>query len=178
MGTSTNTQEFTSNLQSADEYREMVANCARSAAESWERSDNDGFLSQHANAEMGNRYHYAQTVAENGGKVEDLTLFLNGKIASHKQLSGQWGIYWVLNDEAAASHGKRFFTGSKARDSVKRDRAKGFTYGAVEVVALISRSSGHVFPHPEAIAAGQFVTVKTDGAYDHIEASEAAQLAS
>jgi hypothetical protein len=168
---------FVSNLEAPEVYAAKAADCRKRSAESWERSDSDGFLSQWANDKVALDYDYAASVAANGGKLEDLALFFNGQLASHKQLNGQWGIYWVLNDEAAEAYGKRFFSGSNAKNSVQRDRAKGFTYGTVSIVALFSQRTGDVFPHPEALAAGQFEILSTDGAYDHIEQGEADRIA-
>lgn len=151
-----------SNLRTADEYRAAAAAARKSSAESWERSDTDGFLSQWAADTMATRYDFLAQVAEDGGKIEHIVLFFQGKIASTDQRDGQYGYYWILNDEAAEAYGKRFFNPSKAKDNYARDRARGITYGTVRVDAVEDSRTGQAREDWDALKAGNFEIISTD----------------
>lgn len=156
------------NLRTADEYRAAAASARKAEAESWERSDTDGFLSQWASSQMARRYDHLASVAENGGRMQHLTLFLNGELASTNQKSGDYGLYWVLNDGAAEKFGKRFFNSSKAKNGVARDKARGFTYGYIEAPAYEDKGSNAQIDW-NAVSDGDFTIVATDGAYEGID---------
>lgn len=157
------------NLRTAAEYRSAAASARKAEAESWERSDTDGFLSQWGNREMAKRYDHLASIAENGGMMQTLALFLDGEFASADQRSGQFGLYWILNDAAAEKHGKRFFNPSKAKNATERDKARGFTFGYVSVAAYESTRTGGAEIDTDAIKRGEFTVVATDGAYDGID---------
>ena len=103
----------------AQDLRDRAARARQASAESWERSDTDGFLSQWASDTMARRYSDAADVAEAGWKINVLALFYNGEIASTDQRDGQYGFYWILNDATAEAFGKRFYNPSKAKRSVE-----------------------------------------------------------
>lgn len=148
----------------AQEYREM-------AKESRQRStglDKDGFykddsaLTDWAGNVMAGRYAAAAAFVEAGERLPMTALFnLDGTVASTHQGEGQWGTYWVLNDEAAARFGKRFFSPSQAHRSIAADRKRGFTYGTILVPGYLDKN---VITQPDiaALKAGTFEVVKAD----------------
>ena len=155
-----------------EQWREKARGNRKAAAESWERSDTDGFMSQWASGVMADEYETCAVLAEDGGLTTTRALFFAGtdKVASTHQGEGQWGTYWVLNDEAAAAHGKRFLSESKASTGEKQRAAmvkKGFTIGRVRVkgyVALRGKYtvSAGIFPDVDALRAGEYEVVETD----------------
>lgn len=158
-----------SNLRTGDEYRAAAASARKAEADSWERSDTDGFLSQWANRQMAASYDHLASVADNGGVMNTLALFLDGELASTDQRDGAYGLYWVLNDAAAEKFGKRFFNGSKAKNATARDKARGFTYGYISAPAYEHPRTGRATIDWDAVKAGTFTIVATDGAYDGID---------
>lgn len=64
-----------SELMTAAEHREAAAKAEQSAADSFERSDTDGFLSQWASGLSAQKHRLAAEIAENGGKDEFPGLF-------------------------------------------------------------------------------------------------------
>jgi hypothetical protein len=60
---------------SASEHRQAAARAEQSAADSWERSDSDGFLSQWAEGLSAQKHRLAAEIAENGGKWHFKGLF-------------------------------------------------------------------------------------------------------
>lgn len=163
---------------SADEHRAEAARAAADEHESFERSDTDGFVSQWASNRMASFHRMSADLAERDGKAEHQALFnLDGTIASTHRAEGQYGSYWVLNDDAAERVGKRFITTSKANKGQRRydaNRAKGFTIGTVLVdsytdmvgngrglgAALTVRTV--VKPSVEALRKGDFQILTTD----------------
>jgi len=123
--------------ETAQELRDQAARCDQEAADSFERCDTDGFLSQWASGITARKLRAQAELAENGGLMQVCALFnLDGTVASTHYGSGQYGPYWVLNDAAALAYGKRFYSPSGARKAARRnanDRAKGFTCGTIRV---------------------------------------------
>lgn len=121
----------------ATDLRTEAAEWDRCAAESFERSDTDGFLSQWASGITARKLRAQADLAEAGGMIEIEALFnLDGTVASTHYGYGQYGPYWRLNDVATAHYGKRFLNPSKARKAATRKRnmqAKGFTVGTIKV---------------------------------------------
>lgn len=156
-------------LRTAAEYRTEAQAHRAEQARSIANSDSDGFLSQWASGRLAAQAAFAAQVAEADGMIQNVALFLNGALASTNQKSGQYGLYWVLDDAATAAFGKRFFNPSGARDGLARDAAKGFTYGTVRIPAVEVR--GQVTEDATAVREGRYEIVATDGAYaDHANA--------
>jgi hypothetical protein len=146
----------------------MAAQAEQEAIDSFVRSDTDGALSQWASRITAERYRLEATLLENDGYTEAPALFYNGVLASTHQGHGQYGAYWVLNDETEAAFGKRFFSPSNARNWLDRDRAKGFTYGTIRVKGLtdvagdLATARAFIRPNYEALKAGEFTIIGTD----------------
>ena len=156
----------------AEKFWEMAKQAEQDALDSFERCDTDGFLSQWASGISAEKYRAQARLAENNGKITYEVLFYEGKLASTHEKKGQYGWFWVLNDEATAAYGKRFFSGSQAKNAAERDRAKGFTYGAVEVDGYVTTMSngyglsGNVWvatlPVVQKLIDGDFVVLSKD----------------
>lgn len=164
--------------KTAEQYRTEATTARRLSAESFERCDSDGFLSQWANDLGARELELKAKIAEAGGTVDTDALFLtDGRLASTHQAEGEWGWYWVLNDAAAAVYGKRFFTPSKALKGATRranNAKKGFTVGTVRVAAHVTLAGAGTGlagaasvrpvarPDLKALKAGQFEVIGTD----------------
>jgi hypothetical protein len=158
--------------KTGDEWRAEAARCRKQSAESWERSDTDGFMSQWASDSIARECDAKARVADEGGTCEAWALFyLDGTVASLDERDGQYGPYWILNDRAAALFGKRFFNGSRANKSATRranNRKKGFTLGRVRIAAHVTLAgSGYalsvsVRPDRDAIRNGEYTVISVD----------------
>jgi hypothetical protein len=152
--------------RTAAEWRELAQDCRKRSAESWERSDTDGFLSQWASDQMASRYDDCAAVAEADGRVEVSAAFLlDGTVASVDYREGQYGWYYLINDAAEAVTGVRFFSPSGARKAATRaanNAKKGFTEGTVSVPAYLETSSGMVKPNYAAAREGDIKIVSVD----------------
>ena len=146
-------------MYTADEYR-AEAERARIDAKAPLTSDN--FVTRNAARIMASRYSICAQVIDNGMRDDANALFLHGEFASADEREGQFGTYWVLTDDAAEAFGKRFFTPSKAKDNLDRDRAKGFTYGTINAPATIDERTQLTHPDQRAIRTGDYRTVRID----------------
>lgn len=128
---------MTTTENTASDLRDQAAEWDRRAAESFDRSDTDGFLSQWASSLTAQKLRAQADLAEAGGMIVVRALFnLDGSIASTHYGHGEWGPYWVLNDAATMRYGKRFVNPSRAQKAATRRRnmkAKGFTVGTIRV---------------------------------------------
>lgn len=157
--------------------REKAARHEQEAYDSFERSDTDGFLSQWASGLSAQKARLEADLLEAGGLMETTALFnLDGTVASTHQGYGQWGVYWVLNDEAAARFGKRFFSPSKAKKAQRRydtDRDKGFTEGRIRVAGYVDFKGAnatsvraYTLPRVDAMKAGEYEVLTADSGPD------------
>lgn len=160
----------------AEELRNMAQESSRRSAESWERSDNDGFRSQAASDTMAAVYRLQADIVDNGGTIEVCALFLlDGRIASTHQADGQYGTYWVLNDEAAAVLDKRFITdsnASKATTRQKNNAKKGIALGMIKVAGYAKVAGNGIGAYAqvdvEALKNGDYEIITTDAIRDGI----------
>lgn len=164
--------------KTADEYRAEAAAHRAAEAESFARCDTDGFISQYVHTLNAREASVKARLAEQGGMEDFGALFhLDGTIASTHQADGEYGSYWVLNDEATARFGKRFVSLSRAKNGQRRyeaNRAKGFTIGTIRVEAYTEmvgngRGLGAIMtvrtvvkPNVEALKKGEFEVLVTD----------------
>lgn len=145
--------------RTADEWRAAAQACRERSAESFERCDTDGFLSQWASDSTARLYDAVAKVADEGGYMEYPALFIaddeTGAPASTHLFDGEFGECWVLTDEAMTAAGttKRFINPSKARKGATRAknmRAKGFTEGRIRVLAGV-KLVGNMTLHPVTV---------------------------
>ena len=128
----------------ADQHRAAAARAHQDAADSFERCDTDGFLSQWASGLTARKHEAEAELIENGGMVETAALFdLDGNVISthHGYTRNQWGReseWWRTPDG-------RFLTPSRAQTWQARERnnkAKGFTIGTVKVRGYVTIAGG------------------------------------
>lgn len=105
----------------ADEWREMAAVRFNRAAESFDRCDTDGFLSQAASNTMGLLYNALAKLAEEDGRSEFIELAdLDGNLLPARYVKTRYGYSWVYEDAAGITH---WFHESKARKGEARRAA-------------------------------------------------------
>lgn len=162
----------------AQEHREAANASRKRQAESFERSDTDGFLSQWASDLTAREHEAWASLLEDDGMIVTQALFdLDGNVASTHSAYGQYGRYWVLNDSAAERYGKRFFSPSNAQNPErewKNNRAKGFTLGLISVegyvdiaangTGLSGAASAHIVVRPvvDRLKSGEYRVLTTD----------------
>lgn len=132
--------------KTADEWRAMAKGRKQDAADSFDRSDTDGFVSQWASGVNARLYDLLADLADNGG-IEELDWIFDAAtdqpIENWKWISTRYGSSILI---PGAEYGDgRFFNPSNAKkgaDRLKRDKAKGFYWGVVktEVVAMLAGS--------------------------------------
>jgi hypothetical protein len=119
-------------VKTAAEYREQANASSRRSAESWERSDTDGFLSQWASDRMASVYLNNAAKVEAGGFETRVVVDIEtGRVAAtmDDQREGQYGYYFYITDAQIAARNGRYFSESNARSEVTRERnnaKKGF----------------------------------------------------
>lgn len=128
-----------------EEWRAMATRSSDAEAESWERSDTDGFLSQKAFTVMAFMYRDLATLAENGGREEIRWLFdaeTGEPIENWRWVETRYGGSILVGDGDDAV----WFNPSHARKGatrLARDKAKGFVWGDVETEVVVMMSGWH-----------------------------------
>ena len=103
------------------EWLAMAGQSNRTAAESWERSDTDGFLSQWANQKMAAHYRFMAELADNGGKFDFIRLTdLDGNLLDARIVDGKYGPVWCIRQ---ADGSAKWFNESSARKGATRKAA-------------------------------------------------------
>lgn len=159
-------------------HREAAAAADRAAAESFERCDTDGFLSQWAHGITARLERAKAEIAEQGGTAEFIFPFtLDGELASTYQVKGQYGYSWLLNDAAAAKLGRRFLSDSSAVSGQRRyanNQKKGIVFGKIRVKAYAHTCGGGsglagaasvgvaISPDRDALDRGEYEVMTTD----------------
>lgn len=122
----------------ADEHRAAAAQHRTDAAESWERSDTDGFLSQWASGINARERDLAAEIADNGGRAQFPALFdLDGNLVAAKLVDvedrfqyGRKVSKWiVLADDDPDSRAVKWINAFPARKSTMTKH--GFVEGYV-----------------------------------------------
>lgn len=131
----------------ADEWRAMARRNVDAEAESWERSDTDGFLSQKALITMAHMYGDLATLAENDGR-EDMRWPFDAEtdepVEDWRWVETRYGGSILIGSGEDAV----FFNPSHAKKGatrLARDKAKGFVWGVVETeVVVMPRGWSHI----------------------------------
>jgi hypothetical protein len=101
------------------QHRENAAKHFKAEADSFERSDTDGFLSQWSSSINGQLELTRASIVENGGVSQFAGLFEGNRRVKAQQVSTKWGIAWVLHEDEIdliARRGKKFLPfNSKSR---------------------------------------------------------------
>jgi len=141
------TIEGTYQGRTAAQWRQMAAGQRHDAADSLERCDTDGFVSQWASGITAREYEACAKLAEADGWHEFVALFdLDGNLMDAEQRDGQYGYYWLI--KGLPKGVKPFFTESSARLGATRytnDGKKGYRLGTVRrkgFVTLTGSGSG------------------------------------
>ena len=124
----------TPSTRTGDQWRLIARESDIAKAESFERCDTDGFLSQWAHQQMQGRYLDMARIADDGGTVSRVALFdLDGNPVTMKTVSGRYGESWFIPQNEGRA---RFFNESEAASAKTRRRnneKKGYRLGEVRV---------------------------------------------
>lgn len=119
--------------RTAQQWREAAYGNRKDAAESWERSDTDGFVSQWASGITASECEAKAELAEANGWAEFIAVFdLDGNLMDAYHMSGTYGPYWLI--KGLPKDVKPFFSESNARKGSTRyanDTKKGYRLGTV-----------------------------------------------
>lgn len=133
--------------RTAAEWRQMAKESRKNSADSFERSDTDGFMSQWASDTMAREYESKAKLAEQDGYWNFQALFdLEGNRIYAQYVETQYGWSWRVfdpNTEDKATTG--WLNESNARKASTRtanNAKKGFTIGLVRAEAY-AFSSGN-----------------------------------
>lgn len=110
------------------EWRELALGQAQARADSWERSDSDGFLSQWAHQQIERRYLNLAALAEDGGTAALPALAdVDGNvIEGARYVETQYGWTWVYDGPDGQPVWCRESNHKNPRIAAERNRAKGF----------------------------------------------------
>lgn len=125
----------------AEKLRQMAREQNARAAESFERCDTDGFLSQWAQGITADKYRMQADIAENGGMAAFPALFdLEGNLVPAREAYGKWGSFWSLLDGNGDRTGDTFNESRAASDKlrIKNDAKKGYYVGEVLAPARVA----------------------------------------
>lgn len=146
--TTTAGTDFVFGGKTAAEWRAEAADCRKRSADSFERCDTDGFLSQWASDTMARRYDECANTAENGGRIFVTALYtLDGEFITADYREGQFGWYFLVPDKFVKQGLARFLSTSSAKKATtraKNNAKKGVTEGTVSVPAYVNKKSGLV----------------------------------
>lgn len=122
------------NDRTAAQWEAIALESRTDAAESFDRCDTDGFLSQWASNRMNARYLDMARIADNGGTIETHAVFdLDGNLVTIDRREGDYGPYWFIPQNEGKA---RFFNESKADKFAtcrRNNEKKGYRIGSVRV---------------------------------------------
>lgn len=128
----------------AERLREQANEYRRKAAESFERSDTDGFLSQWAHGVNARRAEAEADLIENGGVADFPTLLDGDRRVDAKLVDGRYGRVWLLSDDEASRYGRRFIPfGENSRIQSGLGLHEG-----TETAPAVVKMTGGVSPYP------------------------------
>ena len=129
--------------EEAEELREQAAESDRKAAESWERSDTDGFLSQWAHGITADMHRRNAELLEAGGRARFPALFTtSGDWVPARRIEGTYGPRWQVLTETGRPTGTFLAYRPKRRDTLAKH---GYVEGIVErpaVAAILGSGRG------------------------------------
>ena len=159
--------------RTAAEWSAMATKSAQDSADSWERSDTDGFLSQWASDSSARMYRHMAELAANSNRGELPWLFEKNEagewvpVEEWRWIDGKYGASILIPGETYGQG--RFFNPSNAQDDAKRRAAnekKGFRFGRVEC-EVVSRFTGGYAARPfDERKRGAALTVVSTGEAD------------
>lgn len=124
-------------MTTADEYRAKAKQHERDAAESFDRCDTDGCVSQWASGVMADEARLNAYLADNGGMDNFRALFdLDGNLVPAKLINGKFGPCWgLLANDDPSSQITRFIGAFPRRPGTMT--SKGFYEGTVRCPAHV-----------------------------------------
>lgn len=134
-------------MTTATEYRQKAQEARDRSAESFARSDTDGWASQAASDLMARQHDLDAAIAEQGGKWEFDALFdLDGNLVAAKLIDTRFGRAWgILASDDPRADIVRWFNPSQAQNEArarKANAAKGFYIGRVRAAAKARMGGG------------------------------------
>lgn len=146
--------EMTFAGRTAEQWDDEAAECVRSEADSWERSDTDGFLTQWASIRMAGHYRFCAQIARDGGVIECPALFTTSGvlIEGARHVETRYGWAWVYDTDDGLTV---WVNESKARTPEKRQAAmqrKGYDLGTVTFRAELNSRTGAPYATREVVA--------------------------
>lgn len=123
-------------MATAEDHRRLAEEAEQRKADSWERSDTDGFMSQWAAGLSADKHRLAAEIAERGGRDYFPALFdLEGNLVAAKLVGTRYGMAWgLLESDDPDSSFTGWFNPSRARDEERArrtDAKKGYYVGTV-----------------------------------------------
>ncbi|QWY84902.1 hypothetical protein SEA_MSCARN_31 [Gordonia phage MScarn] len=129
---------YTISDHTADEYRAMAQDERNRSAESFDRCDTDGFLSQWAHDSMAHNYRHLADLVDNGGDVQEIAwpMILEDEgnwrwVDEFRYVKGQYGESVRIWHE----HKVHWWNPSRARKAEvarRNDEKKGFRWALVK----------------------------------------------
>lgn len=95
-------------MKTASDYREMAKQSLKARADSFDRCDTDGFVSQYCdglNAELNNRQ---ADILERGGQWEFQGLYDGSRRLKAKLINTKFGYAWLLHEDEEKLYGRKF----------------------------------------------------------------------
>lgn len=125
-------------------WRDRAAECRQRSADSFARSDTDGYLSQWASDSTAQRHDLQARITDNGGMWPTRTLYKTDSTTPlpARLVKGQFGYSWVYDDDNGSAV---WVNPSQASTAAKRDAAmgkKGYREGFVWAPAYAYLSGG------------------------------------
>lgn len=122
--------------------RQQAADSRKRAAESWERSDTDGFVSQWASNITADELIMKAELIEAGGSYErDLLFDLQGNLVLAVEIETRYGWAWMIKDpDNPKGPALGFFNESRAQKretKIKNDAKKGYYVGRGRVKGYV-----------------------------------------
>ena len=151
-------------LTTADALRAEAARHEQNAADSFDRCDTDGFVSQWASGLNARVARLQATIVENGGTAEFPALLdLDGNLVPAKLINGRFGMVWgLLASDDPQSEITSWVSAFPKRESTMRN--KGFAEGHVRVKAkALVKGGGKGLAGAANCFAG---TIRLDGGFD------------
>lgn len=128
--------------KTAAEWKAEARKCYASSAASFERCQEDGWVSQKANEICAREYELKAELADNGAVTEVEGVFdLDGNLLKTELRFGDYGHYYLVGE----GRSRDLFSPSQARSEAVQARnnaKKGYRLGTVQVPAIVKMVSG------------------------------------
>lgn len=116
--------------RSAEEFRQMSADCYRREEESFQRSDTDGCFSQFCNNLSGQLYAALAKIVDNNHQITSVGLYNSNweripAILVHSMFNGRYVSSWKLRDDAAKEYGRRYIPYNSLRGTSRIMKSMG-----------------------------------------------------